>query len=139
MINPPSPIKTVFVFPIHNEVEKGKSIYNATRGLWNIPPIYHNLRPSYAVGLVKSLSVGSFEIERWILAVGFTNKYEFISPNHPNPSIYQPLSNEDWSNVLAQAMGFWQFGNYLIVEFDGNGHFRIARGNPDHITWHNCI
>ena len=138
MINPTSPIETVFVFPIHNQVVKRKSIYDATRGVWKMQPIYHNLRPSYAVGLVKSLSIGSFEIERWNPAVGFPNKYEFISPNHPNPSIYQPLFNEDWSKLLAEAMGFWQRGNYLIVEFDGKGKFRVERGSSDKVTWHNC-
>jgi hypothetical protein len=104
-----------------------------------VNPKYQHLHPSYAVGLEKSISVSSFEIDRWIPAVGFPNKQEFHSPNHPNSLMYSPLFNKGWSNVIAQAKGYWGFGNYLIVEFDGKGHFRMVRGNPDCITWHDCV
>jgi hypothetical protein len=31
--------------------------------------------------------------------------------------------------MLDKAKGFWQRGNYLIVGFDGQKHFRIKRGS----------
>jgi hypothetical protein len=137
-VNPLIPIKSVLVFSIQNALFKGVSPYNATRSAWVISNNYRNLKPSFAVGLKNSISKGSFEISSWSSVAG-TNRHEFISNNHPTPSDYLPLLNKNWNNVIAMAKGFFQRGNYLIVEFDGNGKFRIVRGSQDSITWYNCI
>jgi hypothetical protein len=137
-VNPQLNYQSVFIFPVHNALTIGTNPYNATRTMWTVSNNYRILNPSYAVGLKKSISKGSFEISSWVSVTG-TNKHEFISLGHPNPSDYQPLLNKNWNNVLAMAKGFWQRGNYLIVEFDGKGKFRIVRGSQDSYTWHNCI
>jgi hypothetical protein len=137
-VNPDIAYNNVFVFPIQNLLARGLSPYAATRSFWKVNENNRTLNSPYAVGLEKSISKGSFEIANWVNATA-ENKYEFISPGHPNPVDYEPLIMKNWNNVLANATGFWQRGNYLIVEFDGNGKFRIVRGSQDKTTWHNCI
>ncbi len=131
-INPNMAIENVFIFPIQNAVNAGVSKYNATRSSWAVTAKYKDLNPAYAVGLKNAISIGSFKISSWHLAgVDTDNKYEFTSPNHPDPTNYPPLLNKRWTNILEQAKGFWQRGNYLIVDFDGNGQFRIKRGSQN--------
>jgi hypothetical protein len=137
-VNPLTPHINVFIFPIQNALNNGVSTYNATRTTWAVSNGNQLLNPSFAVGLKHSISKGSFEISSWT-NVGGTNKQEFTAVGHPNPTDYQPLINKNWNNVLAKAKGFWQRGNYLIVEFNGQGHFKIIRGSQDTKTWHNCV
>ncbi len=136
-VNPIIAYKNVFIFPIQNLLNKGVDSYNATRTMWSVHEKYRTLKKSYAVGLKNSVSKGSFEIDSWVSVKGF-NKYEFISDGHPKPNNYSPMLNKNWNNVLAKAKGFWQRGNYLIVEFNGEGKFRIVRGSQDTATWHDC-
>lgn len=128
----------VFLFPIRNTLSNGITPYNATRTSWNINNINKMLNPAYAVGLKNSISIGSFEISSWVNVNG-TTRYEFTSHGHPDPSDYQPLLNKNWNNVLSKARGYWQRGNYLIVEFNGDGKFRIVRGSRDLNTWYDCV
>jgi len=137
-VNPILALKYVFVFPIQNVLKGEISPYDATRTTWSISLKYRALKESYAVGLKNSISKGSFEIKNWI-EVTNTDKQEFISPQHPNANVYPHLFNKNWNNILAKAKGYWQRGNYLIIEFNGAGMFRIIRGAKDTNTWHNCI
>jgi hypothetical protein len=137
-VNPATAYSNVFIFPIQNALTRGVNPYNATRTTWAVHANYQALNPAYAVGLKNSISKGSFEIGSWTNVVG-TTKQEFTSIGHPNPVDFQPLLNKNWNNILAVAKGFWQRGNYLIIEFDGAGKFRIIRGSKDTTTWHNCI
>ncbi len=137
-VNPTTIHHTVFIFPIQNALTKGITPYNATRTTWLVNSYNQSLNPAYAVGLKNSISKGSFQISSWADVPG-TNKQEFTSNEHPNPTDHQPLLNKNWNNVLAVAKGFWQRGNYLIVSFNGNGQFRIIRGSKDSSTWHNCV
>lgn len=136
-VDPIMPIRNVFVFPIQNALIRGVNPYDATRSTWSVSTGFQSLSPSFAVGLKNSISKGSFVISMWNNVVG-TSKQEFQSQDHPNPQSFEPLLNKNWNNVLAAAKGFWQRGNYLIVDFDGKGNFRIVRGSRDPETWHNC-
>lgn len=137
-VNPMTPYKNVFIFPIQNALKNGVSPYIATRTTWAVSSNNQSLKSSFAVGLKYSISKASFEIEAWTNIIG-SSKQEFIATGHPNPASYSLLLNKNWNNILSKAKGFWQRGNYLIVEFDGEGHFRIIRGSQDTKTWHNCI
>ena len=137
-VNPDSKIPNVFIFPVHNALNAGATPYNATRSAWNVSINHQSLEKSHAVGLKNSISVGSYEIARWV-PVADSNRSEFIAPDHPAPSDFQPLLNKNWNNVLAVAKGFWQRGNFLIVEFNGIGQFRFIRGSQDTSTWHSCV
>lgn len=136
-VNPQEPYHRVFVFPI-NAFNNQTTVYQATRTTWRVSGLYRKLSPAYAVGLKHFISKGSFEIASWV-PVHETGKYEFTSPDHPNPAPHLPLLNKNWNNVLAKAKGYWQQGNYLVVEFDGQGKFKIIRGTKDYSTWHNCV
>lgn len=138
-VNPNIAIENVFIFPTQNAINRGASIYDATRMLWYVNQANRNLQNPFAIGLKYAISVGSYQINNWNTAVLDANKHEFTAINHPAPNTYEPLLNKNWINVLDKAKGFWQRGNYLIVDFDGQGHFRIKRGSQDRTTWHDCI
>ncbi len=137
-VNPLTPYLNIFVFPVQIALRNGVSAYDATRTTWGVTKSNQALKSAFAVGLKNSISKGSFEIDKWVDVLD-TTKQEFVSPQHPNPIDYEILLNKNWNNIVAKAKGFWQRGNYLIVEFDGVGHFRIVRGSKDTKTWHNCI
>jgi hypothetical protein len=138
-VNPAIAIENVFLFPIQNAANRGASIYDATRMVWYVNHANRNLQNSIAVGLKYAISIGSYQINNWNTAVLDANKHEFTAVNHPTPIPYNPLINKSWINVLDKAKGFWQRGNYLVVDFDGQGYFRIKRGSQDKTTWHDCI
>ena len=137
-VNPHIAIYNVFIFPIQNAINGGASIYDATRMVWYVNQANRNLQNSFAIGLKYAISIGSYQINNWNSAVLDANKHEFTAINHPTPNTYEPLLNKNWIKVLDKAKGFWQRGNYLIVDFDGQGHFRIKRGSQDRTTWHDC-
>lgn len=129
---------TVFVFPIHVALTGAPSVYDATRSAWSVTTNNRALAGSYAVGLQNAISRGSFEIDHWTPVAG-SGKHEFESPGHPAAITYAPLLNSKWTKVLSVAKGYWQRGNYLIVEFDGNGKFKVIHGSSDRTTWHDCL
>lgn len=137
-VNPDVAYKKVFVFSIQNALFKGVSPYDATRMSWIVSNNHRSTNDSYAVGLKNSISKASYKILSWTQVIG-TNRYEFTSPDHPFPATIDCFINKNWNNILAVAKGYWQRGNFLIVEFDGAGKFRIDSGSQDKITWHNCI
>lgn len=137
-VNPLTPYSNVFIFPIQNALNSGVSPYNATRTTWAVNSINQLLKPSFAVGLKHSISKGSFEIGSWTNVIR-TTKQEFTAIGHPTPTDHTQLLNKNWNNIIAKAKGFWQRGNYLIIEFDGQGQFRVIHGSQDKKTWHNCI
>jgi hypothetical protein len=129
-INPAIPIKKVFIFPIQNALAEGKTVYDATRYAWDVNLKYQSL-PAYAVGVKNRISVGSFLIREWIKV---NDKHEF------NGEEDNTLINRSWRNIISRAKGYWQRGNYLIVEFDGNGKYKIIRGGGEQNTeWFDCI
>jgi hypothetical protein len=138
-VNPNVAISNVFIFPIQNAVNRGADIYDATRMVWYVNNPNRNLENSVAVGLKYAISVGSYQIKNWNTAVLDANKHEFTAVHHTIPNTNDSLLNKNWINVLDKAKGFWQRGNYLIVAFDGQGHFRIKRGSQDKTTWHDCV
>lgn len=120
-ISPENRFSIVFIFPIHHAFARSE-IYEATRKVWYITNNFRSRSDAYAVGLVASISIGSFKIEKWQDSID--NKHEFIGTKD------EQLLNKNWHRIISGAKGYWQRGNYLIVEFDGNGRFRYLRGNP---------
>lgn len=128
-INPEVAYKTVFVFPIQNALEKGGGEYEATRRAWYVKQEYQKI-PSFAVGVSQGISKGSFRIKSWHV---YHEKHEFIG------DVHEPLNNYSWLKIINTAKGYWQRGNYLIVEFDGVGKFRIIRGSGPNNKWIDCV
>lgn len=125
-IDPSGSYSAVFIFPIHNAIAEGKNVYDATRMAWRVSDENQNLQGALAVGLNEGVSRGVFTIERWQRAQA-SGKHEFCG-QQLNES---ELLNKRWLSVLSSARGYWQRGNYLIVEFDGKHQFRFIRGARD--------
>lgn len=136
-VNPDISYASVFLFSIQNASQNRDNVYDATRAYWKVSEQYKKQLNSYAVGIVNNISKSSFKIDSWYKDDTY-KKDAFVSPGHPNPVVYQALLNKNWSKIIAAAKGFWQRGQYLIVEFDGNGKFRIIRGLKDPDKWFDC-
>ncbi|MEK0413988.1 MAG: hypothetical protein RL070_1476 [Bacteroidota bacterium] len=136
-VNPDTSYASVFLFSIQNASQNRDNVYDATRAYWKVSEQYKKQLNSYAVGIVNNISKSSFKIDTWYKDDTY-RKDAFVSPGHPNPVVYQALLNKNWSKIIAAAKGFWQRGQYLIVEFDGNGKFRIIRGLKDPDKWFDC-
>jgi hypothetical protein len=82
------------------------------------------------VGVFHGISQGVFEIDRWT-QLPSSGKWEFtgksFTENHE-------LADANWFAIIEAAKGYWQYGQYLIVEFDGKGRFRLIRGGKNK-TW----
>lgn len=136
LINPNLPYKYIFIFPIQNTINS--DLYESTRGIWKgNKKFYFSLKDSYAVGINNNISKSSYQIDNWFF-LDEHKKYQFQAINHPNPHNYEPLLNKNWVNIISTAKGYWQRGNHLVVEFDGEGKFRIIRGEKTK-QWFNCI
>ena len=131
-INPTQAYETVFIFPIHNSTSDGSSPYEATRKHWYVTNSNQNRENSIAIGISNNISKCVFTINSWNLNTD-NNKHEFNGIPLDNE-----LVNKNWLEIIKRAKGYWQRGNYLIVEFDGNGKFRFLRGNPDK-SWFNLV
>lgn len=122
-IDPMEQYQTVFVFPIHDALANGENVYNATRMAWSVKDFYREKQNAVAVGIKEFISLGSYRIEKW--QNHDEKKYEFIGTEFSN------FKNMNWRRIISDAMGYWQRGNYLVIEFDGKGNFRNLKGNSD--------
>ena len=130
-VNPTSSYKTVFVLPIHKAREQGRNVYDSMRSWWSVSPVLQSSANALAVGIDNGLSTGVFSITNWLPAPQAAGKWEFNGTQLSN----HELDGKSWLTVIGKAMGYWQRGNYLVVEFDGSGKFRFIRGSADKITW----
>lgn len=128
-VNPDNQYKSVFLFPIQNQIANGLSPYDATRCCWYVTQANRNLQNTIAIGISNFISLGVFKIGQWIQQ---NDLFKF------NGKIYEEheLLNKNFRNVISKSLGYWQRGNYLIVDFDGNGKFQFVRGNPNTNDWY---
>jgi hypothetical protein len=114
----------VLVFSVKKTMEQGRSAYDATRGWWRDTQRWEHAQ--YAVGIVDRISVCVVKIERWLNREedgrrGFEGRCHTDKDTHP-------LLNKDFSGIILQAKGYWQFGNWLVVEFiNGKPELRRPR------------
>lgn len=119
-VNPDTSYSSVFMFPVHNALSDSReNIYEATRAAWSVSK-HNRSRESHAVGIKNGISIGGFSIDRW---KQHGDKFAFSGADDKS------LVNFDWKPIISQTIGYWQRGNYLIVEFDGHGLFRFLRGS----------
>lgn len=130
-VEPKNVYQTVFIFPIHKALIKGRSPYDATRSWWSVSQPLRSANNALAVGVANGLSQGVFSISNWNPAQA-AGKWEFDGTQLSN----HDLDGKNWLSVISAAKGYWQRGNYLVVEFDGQGKFRFVRGSADKTTWH---
>lgn len=128
-VNPDNELSTVFIFPIQRQLANGISPYESTRRAWYVAQRFRNINRAIAVGLSNYISRGVFNIDNWH---DFNDKHEFDGQEANMPD----LLNKNWYSIISSSFGYWKRGNYLIVEFNGNGQYRFKRGNPDKDTWY---
>lgn len=133
-INPNFAFKRVFIFPIKNSLIDGRDYYEATRKSWAVTQEWQKCsqdEPSYAVGLKNGVSFGSYKIKEWLQDEEHKDKCQFVGED------FSDFKDKSWIEIIKKASGFWQRGNYLVVEFDGNGRVRILRGAGRSPEWVN--
>lgn len=131
-VNPRTAYKSVFVFPVHNTLLEGRDLYTAARGNWSVSEIYRSLPNALAVAVANGISREVFRIDSWERINGA--KYQFSGEKVHDCA----LLNRNWRAITGAAIGYWQYGNYLIVSFDGRGRFKFIRGRADRDTWLPC-
>ena len=117
---------TVLLLPIKSALQKGLSIYEATRAAWrfsnNICGVLE-ANKAIAVGVVDNVAVGVFDLIALDKIEG-TNKYSFTG----NELKGHELLNKDFGLITSRA-GSWQRGNYLVIKFYGNGTYKYLYGH----------
>lgn len=130
-VNPAASHEIVFIFPIQRALAVGRGVYDATRSYWAVSPELRPSKNALAVGIANGLSKGVFSIANWVQAEA-VGKWEFDGRQLLN----HELDEKNWLSVIHSAKGYWQRGNYLVVELDGKGKFRFIRGSADKSTWY---
>lgn len=115
---------SVFIFNSNADHNDAEALYEAVRGDWRVTEANRNLKSSLAVVLSRGVSKAIYEIERWE-PVG--DKFRFVR-QQASDDLSNQFVNKNWSNIIGQTPGFWQRGQYLIVNFKGNGKFQFVRG-----------
>ncbi|MFS0756527.1 hypothetical protein ABC383_17775 [Noviherbaspirillum sp. 1P10PC] len=131
-VNPDRPYRKVLVFPVPKK-RHNPDIYERCRRKWKVAKKHRALGTDatapYAVAIDRGVSVGAYRVTSWKRLED--KKWEF--EGEP----YEALRKLNWRAIIQPAMGYWQRGNYLVVEFDGAGHFRIVRGSKAR-SWKAC-
>jgi hypothetical protein len=118
----------VFIFPVSNALWNKLSSYDAIRSAWSVGAQFRTVKPGdLAIGIDRGVSIGVFSVDAWI-QVNNTSKYEFTSTPPENQTKHE-LFNKSFRAIINSALGYWQRGGYLVVEFDGNGNFTFLRGS----------
>jgi hypothetical protein len=140
-VNPNFPCK-VIVFNIKNSLYglkglKKRTPYEAARKYWDIYENHRNCEIyEYSVGLVDGIAETAYKINSWFPTKEkkYIGRYEFDGLETKKS---MQLKGVSWRKQRALCMGHYKFGGYLVVEFDGNGKFRILKGIKDD-KWRNC-
>jgi uncharacterized protein len=132
-VNPSRQYLKVLLLPAQKR-QKNKDVYERCRRSWKVAKKHRSVgteeQAAHAVAIVGGVSVGAYRIINWNRLED--EKWEFEGIPHAE------LEKLNWRAIIKPAMGYWQRGNYLIVEFDGAGRFRIVRGSRKR-PWLPCI
>jgi len=130
-INPNFPCK-VFVFPIGNY--RRENIKEETKKYWKITDKYKEISIyEYAVGVEKSISKSAYKLMGW----RYTDDEKYEGKCEFEGNEFIDLKGFSWKIQTELAGQFWTRGNHLVVEFDGNGKFRLERPGTNR-EWFNC-
>lgn len=124
-VNPSSNHAVVFLFPINQLIGDRKDLYESTRKYWDVKEEWRTKSNAIAIGINSQTSAAVFEIDKWRRS---SNKFAFTGMDVTESN---ELARKDFSSVINSVKGYWQRGQFLIVEFDGNGRYRFHRGSTD--------
>lgn len=114
--------RPVFIFPVQNAMGEGRDAYDSTRGHWSVGPFFRTLPNSLAVGVVRGISQGAFEIRQWEQDTG---GWQFEGDDLGECELHR----RNYLAIISRALGYWMRGNYLVVEFLPDRQFRFLRGS----------
>lgn len=134
-INPTNAYPKVFIFPIQNTINS-ETPYQATRRAWNVNEELRDRPFGIAVGIKDKISRSVFEIINWHPDLQADEKWEFDGVETDKTDEFY---DTNWSKIIEKAEGYWRYGNYLVVEFNGESCFRFIKGKNDKQTWHSCL
>lgn len=124
-INPKRRHKVVFMFPINKLYSERKNLYEATRKRWNVSEEWRGQQGAIALGINSKTSAAAFEVKNWRKSGG---KFAFTGVDVTDDN---ELARCSVAKIIDSTLGYWQRGSFVIVEFDGRGHFRFLRGSED--------
>ncbi len=128
-VNPLHAHKLVFLFPISQLIGERNDLYESTRKYWRVPERWRDQEGAIALGINSQTSAAAFYVNAWQIAGG---KYAFTGDDVTDNN---ELARRDFTSIIDRAKGYWQHGQFLIIEFGGNGNFRFHRGSKDK-EWH---
>jgi len=130
-VNPISSYEKVFIFNIAKGIPFHGSVYEATRKAWEYSRLMDH-GPAFAVGLKAAVSQGVYSFEFWRNSPEYEGKWEFVSDRHFDRDGGQDheLLNKNWSRITKKCRR-WLYGGYLVVQFDGEGHFKVLHGSRE--------
>lgn len=123
-VDPSDAYPCVFAFPVNNSASERANLYEAVRCCWKVTEHWQAQRPALAVAIQSGLCKGVFEIESW---EDSGDKQKFSGRELAG----HELADTRWTSVIEAAKGYWQRGNHLVVEFDGQGRFAVRRGSAN--------
>lgn len=158
--NPVTPTRNypaVFIFPVQNAIARGEDIYEATRKAWSVSEGLRRMEKAVAVGVANGIAKGVFKVDKWQEYGPRQPEVEAARPKDSAPTPQsektrttklweftgEPLAESEllgcnFSAVITSAIGYWQRGNYLVVNIENSGgktRFRFLRGNQDKEAW----
>ncbi len=138
-VNPKTAYHKVFIFNISEGLRLHGSAYEATRKAWRYSPLMKS--GGVAVGLERGISRGVYVFADWEKSPdnrpGGLQRYVFHTNNRYDTQSGRDheLLNKDWRKITGMT-GYFNFGGYLVVEFDGRGRFRFLFGYRDKQNWY---
>jgi hypothetical protein len=124
-VNPKKQHELVFLFPINQLIGERADLYESTRQYWNVKKEWRGVRAGIGIGVNTKTSAACFEIKQWRPSRG---KYAFTGLDVTDT---HELARKDLTKIIDSAKGYWQYGQFLVVEFNGKGSFRFLRGNAN--------
>jgi hypothetical protein len=123
-VNPAKKFEIVFLFHIGTLKGSRKDLYDSTRHYWRVAQRWQDAKGAIALAIYDKSSIGGFHIDEWHKKFG---KFEFTGKKLSDRN---ELVFRDFRQIIEHS-GSWKWGQYLVVEFDGNGRFRILRGSSN--------
>ena len=120
--------RPIFIFPIQKAIAEERDVYSATNSTWKVSNRFRELDNSIAVGVANGISKGVFRICKWKEQ---GDGWGFEGTELANEDFVSELHPRNYLDVIQRAMGYWQRGNYLVVQFDGLGQCRFLRGSSN--------
>ena len=116
---------SVLLFPIQKALDAGLSEVDAVSSAWRASSEIRDREDLFAVGLSggigriarKIIGWEPFDEQKWRMVL--------------DDDEHDELLGHRFTAITSAASGFWQYGNYLGVNFDGQGKFQIFRGKPE--------